>query len=150
MILYPDMNRERYHGGETFVFATAIQRIDWEWLIAKAFRLKHETPDGMYYLIIQDTTLSPPDNDDSASVYSMANEDVHDVCILFRSAMRTDDNCKDAGAWIRAVKQYSGMIYATPATDRDPSSIAAILSTSACPPEQVVMVDFSSGDSKEH
>jgi hypothetical protein len=130
------------------VFAAPISKADWERLITKAFYRHQETPEDMYYLILRDSTLSPPDNDDSAGVYSMSNEDLKDVCVLFRNATHTDDACKNAAAWIRTVKRYSGMIYATPATNNDVNSTAAILSTSACPPEQVVMVDYFSGEPK--
>jgi len=93
MLLFPDMTREQ-HEAQEFCFADPCTLPEWNKLKAEASH-----PEG--YL-----------------PFCYKTSDEEQICIVLRDRYDTDDECLTTAAWIRMVREFTGMIYALPYSDR--------------------------------
>ena len=92
VLLFPDMTRKQ-HEAQEFCFADPCTLPEWNKLKAEASHTEGYLP-----------FCYKPDGDEI-------------VCIILRGPDDTDDDCLTTAAWIRMVREFTGMIYALPYSD---------------------------------
>lgn len=94
MLLFPDMSRTQ-HEAQEFCFADPCTLTEWQKLLKEDASI----PDG--YL-----------------PFCYKQSDEEEICLILRDKYDTDDDCLTTAAWIRMVREFTGMIYALPYSDR--------------------------------
>lgn len=124
MLLFPDLTKKQ-HEAEHFVFAYPCSSTEWHKLFDHARRTK--TPKEYYPYVFID------DRDER-------------IAIILRPQMGTDEECLTTAAYLRMVKEHTGMIYALPFNlnfDEDYSFGAIIARTAGVDPKKVRHVEVS-------
>ena len=92
MLLFPDMSRDQ-HEAQEFCFCDPCTKEEWR-------KLKHQVVGG--------------EGTDKYLPFVFAKADSDWVCVILRGTYDTDDECLTTAAWIRLVREFTGMIYALP------------------------------------
>lgn len=118
MLLFPDMNRTQHEALE-FCFAAPCAEVEWRKLY-KHCAINHEW-----------------------LPYHIVTEDEEKIALILRKPEDSDDDCLATGAYLRMVKEFTGMMYALPyATGPIGTTIASIIArTAGVPPHQVRHVE---------
>lgn len=118
MLLFPDVSREQ-HEAQEFVFASPCTFAEWQRVRDKAKRYPGYLP------------------------FALVKEDEETIAIICRKDCDSDDDCVTTAAWLRLVREFSGMIYALAYTHLPaPTSTGAIIArTAGVNPKQVRHVE---------
>lgn len=118
VLLFPDISRSQ-HEAQEFCFAAPCAEVEWRQIHGHCALNSGYLP------------------------YHIAREDDEEVAIVLRSDQDTDEDCLATGAYLRMVKEFTGMIYALPyAPGPIATTVAAIIArTAGVPPHQVRHVE---------
>lgn len=119
VLLFPDMARNQ-HEAQEFCFAAPCAEVEWK---------------SIYKRCALNSGYLP---------YHIVKEDGEKVALILRDMGDSDDDCLATGAYLRMVKEFTGMIYAVPYSRLElGTSIASIIArTAGVPPHQVRHVEI--------
>lgn len=121
VLLFPDMTRSQ-HEAQEFCFAAPCAEVEWKSILNRCALNSGYLP----YHIVEEV------------------EDEERVALILRDMSDSDDDCLATGAYLRMVKEFTGMIYAVPYSRLElGTSIASIIArTAGVPPHQVRHVEI--------
>lgn len=124
--LFPDMSREQFKDSENFIFAAPIMVEHWV-RIDSVCRTNDRTPNGVHWVKYHEG-------------------DGKSFIMLMRRPEHTDDDMKEAAAYLRLFENRTEIIYALPYEATPPSQAVLLERTAGANPRYCKMISLPADD----